>query len=91
MQKQPGVYKKVGTYNLLKEIGVGSFARVFKSKCENTGQYFAIKMISKNHLSSENLEMIDKEIEILQVNDKKKIIQALDHPNIIKLIDFKKT
>lgn len=39
-------------------------------------------MISKSNLSEENMELIDKEIEILL---------ALNHPNIIKLIDFKKT
>ena len=31
------IYKKIGSYNLIKEIGEGSYARVFKSKCEKTG------------------------------------------------------
>lgn len=39
-------------------------------------------MISKNILSEENKQMIDKEIQILL---------DLNHPNIIKLHDFKKT
>lgn len=40
-------FKKVGTYNLIKEIGVGSFARVFRGRHEVSGQDVAVKMIQK--------------------------------------------
>ena len=35
MNNKTPMYKKVGPYFLIKEIGYGSFARVFKSTCEN--------------------------------------------------------
>ena len=77
-----GIYKKIGCYSLIKEIGVGSFARVFKAKHESKEEEYAVKMISKNLLNEDFLEMIEKEIQILL---------TLNHPNIIKLLDFKKT
>jgi hypothetical protein len=43
------VYKKIGQYSLIKEIGHGSFARVYKGRTEVNGVFeeFAIKMIAK--------------------------------------------
>jgi serine/threonine protein kinase len=39
------VFKKVGKYELLKEIGQGSFARVYKARAVDEEGYFAVKMI----------------------------------------------
>ena len=80
-QNEP-IYKKVGEYELTREIGSGSFARVYRARNINEGTICAVKMISKELLSEENLALIEKEIEILQ---------ALDNRYIIKLLDFKKT
>lgn len=57
---------------------------MYRGRTETNGVYedFAIKMISKNHLREDNQELIDKEINILL---------QLNHPNIIKLRDIKKT
>ncbi|KAL4485745.1 hypothetical protein ABPG72_011007 [Tetrahymena utriculariae] len=78
------VYKKIGPYSLIKEIGQGSFARVYRGRTETNGvqEDFAIKMISKGYLREDNQELIDKEISILL---------KLRHKNIIRLVDFKKT
>ena len=51
MNRKSSTFKKIGPYQLLEEIGSGTFARVYKSKHDVTGQYFAVKMISKNILS----------------------------------------
>lgn len=55
------VYKKIGQYSLIKEIGVGSFARVYKGRSDTNSavnggipEEFAIKMVSKVHLREEN-------------------------------------
>ncbi|CAD8187419.1 unnamed protein product [Paramecium pentaurelia] len=80
---KPASYlKKVGPYSLIREIGSGSFARVFRGKIDGRQEDVAIKMISKQNVRNESMSMIEKEIEILR---------QLDHPNIIKLIDFKRT
>ncbi|CAD8106119.1 unnamed protein product [Paramecium sonneborni] len=80
---KPACYlKKVGPYSLIREIGSGSFARVFRGKMDGRQEDVAIKMISKQNVRNESMSMIEKEIEILR---------QLDHPNIIKLIDFKRT
>ncbi|CAD8107158.1 unnamed protein product [Paramecium primaurelia] len=80
---KPATYlKKVGPYSLIREIGQGSFARVFRGKLDGRQEDVAIKMISKQNVRNESMSMIEKEIEILR---------QLDHPNIIKLIDFKRT
>ncbi|CAD8095396.1 unnamed protein product [Paramecium primaurelia] len=80
---KPASYlKKVGPYSLIREIGSGSFARVFRGKMDGRQEDVAIKMISKQNVRNESMSMIEKEIEILR---------QLDHPNIIKLIDFKRT
>ncbi|KAM3146403.1 hypothetical protein pb186bvf_001372 [Paramecium bursaria] len=80
--KHQSFYKKVGPYCLIREIGAGSFARVYRGKIDGKQEDVAIKMISKQNVRNENLSMIEKEIEILA---------KLDHPNIIKLVDSKRT
>jgi len=74
--------KKIGNYYLLKPIGVGSFAKVYKGLDEKTNDIVAIKMINKLQFPSEKNDLIDKEIMILK---------SLNHPNIIRIIDIKKT
>lgn len=75
------MFKKIGKYKLLSEIGYGSFSRVYLSE-DDEGTKYAIKMINKENLSESSLEAIDKEIEILL---------CFSHPKIIKLCDIKKT
>ncbi|EGR34492.1 protein kinase domain protein [Ichthyophthirius multifiliis] len=77
-------YKQIGQYQLIKEIGNGQFARVYYTRSvdpENTQEY-AIKTFQINRLKPENQDQIDKEINILL---------KLNHPNIIKFYEYKKT
>ena len=74
--------KKIGNYKLKTEIGRGSFATVYKGELEDTNEIVAIKMMSKMNVDNEKIQIIEKEIEILN---------SLDHPNIIKLRDLRKT
>lgn len=74
--------KKIGNYYLLKPIGIGSFAKVYKGLDERTNEVVAIKMINKLQFPLEKSDLIDKEISILK---------SLNHPNIIRITDIKKT
>ena len=74
--------KKIGNYYLLKPIGVGSFAKVYKGLEEKTSEIVAIKMINKQQFPSEKSDLIEKEVQILK---------SLSHPNIISILDIKKT
>jgi len=63
---------RIGKYELLEEIGVGSDSRVYKAKT-STGALYAVKIL--NNPSKEFLT---------------KIVtwSKLEHPNIVKLIDY---
>ena len=73
--------KRIGNYIFEKQIGSGSFATVFKGHHQSTKQEVAIKMIARN---SPNIayELIDKEVRILY---------KLQHPHIVRLLDFQRT
>ena len=66
------------TYKILDQLGKGSFAFVRKAKHRETGEYFAIKILSKKKMEDKDLEAIQVEIEIMK---------NIDHPNVVKLYD----
>ena len=57
-------FKKVGKYLLYKEIGSGSFAKVYYAKTEDGSEEVAVKMIMKNKISPDDQNVILREIEI---------------------------
>lgn len=67
------VYFKVGKYTAVKLVGSGSTSKVYLDK-----NGYAIKRIKLKHIKHGRL-FFNKEIDI---------IKQLDHPNIIKLIDY---
>jgi serine/threonine-protein kinase ULK/ATG1 len=102
--------KKVGPYLLLREIGSGASATVFKAKVEskaweeavggaaNSAQQVAegvsrgalmkpyhkvaVKMIPISKLNERSLKRVQQEIDILT---------KLDHGNIVRILDYKKS
>ena len=64
-------------YTKLKLLGEGAFSQVWKVRNKITGKEYAMKIIEKNQKYKEKL--IFNEIEILK---------RLDHPNIIKILEF---
>ncbi len=66
-------------FDLLKEIGKGSYGQVFKAKENKSGELRAIKKIDKSKLDPEELNNLFNQFEILR---------KMDHPNIIKLYDI---
>jgi renal tumor antigen len=68
----------LGDFRILTKLGEGSFAEVFKVKCNRTGNVFAIKRLKKRYRS---LDEVTRLPEVLA-------LKALrGHPNIIDLVD----
>lgn len=79
----PSVLKDRG-YSISENIGGGAFSKVYKASCTSFGnKVLAVKIIFLNQVPSEWKEKcLRKEL---------KIIQTLQHPNIIRIIEIIKT
>ena len=63
-------------YEVLKKIGEGGFSKVYKVKEKETGEIRAMKEVNKSKIP--DLKNFKTEIKILEV---------LDHPNILRLFE----
>ena len=68
----------MGRYKVLEAIGEGSFGKVFRGECKETGQTVALKFISK-HLKGDH--------ELLSLRRECEIQRGLSHPNIVLMLD----
>ncbi|KAF2236432.1 Pkinase-domain-containing protein [Viridothelium virens] len=93
LPKYPGLDR----YTLLEKMGDGAFSNVYRAK-DNTGQYAecAIKVVRKfemnssqgdNHLHPD-FKKVPKTVERANILKEVQIMRQLDHPNIVKLVDF---
>ncbi|EFQ25660.1 hypothetical protein CGRA01v4_02280 [Colletotrichum graminicola] len=74
-------YPGLERWELLEKMGDGAFSNVYRAR-DTTGEYpaqCAIKVVRKYEMNSMQRANILKEVQIMR---------QLDHPNIIKLIDF---
>jgi tRNA A-37 threonylcarbamoyl transferase component Bud32 len=69
-------------YEFVKEVGRGSFGKVFKAINKSTNEKVAIKVLRKDILSERDLKSIRWEIDIMR---------TCFHPNIIRFIDYFET
>ncbi|KAJ5693182.1 Serine/threonine-protein kinase srk1 [Penicillium macrosclerotiorum] len=76
MPKYPGLERWI----LVEKMGDGAFSNVYRAK-DSTGQHdeVAIKVVRKFEMNSNQRANILKEVQIMR---------NLDHPHIVKLIDF---
>jgi serine/threonine protein kinase len=65
-------------YKIESIIGQGAFATVRKAKHRKTKERVAVKILSKRKMSKEEMAGMENEISILE---------SIDHPNVVKLID----
>lgn len=65
-------------YIIHEELGRGGFGYVYRATQQNTNKEYAIKMITKQFLNSQNLSVFEK------LKNELKIQRALNHPNIVK-------
>ena len=67
-------------YNMVKILGEGSYARVYKVKNRYTNAEYAMKVINKSYTCT-----VEEENEILnEIN----ILKLMDHPSILKIFEF---
>ena len=69
-------------YDILEEIGKGSFSTVFLARNKTNQKEIAIKVIEKKDLDSEEALFVKNEIAILK---------KMNHPNVIRMADFQET
>ena len=68
-------------YEIISELGEGSFGKVYKVKHKENNNIFAVKSIQKRKIGLSSQD----EIELLkEIN----ILKQLDHPNIIKIYEY---
>ena len=74
---------KLEDYNLKKLIGKGAFGEVFLTSIKGDSKKYATKMIPREEIEKgECMKFLRNEIAILQY---------LNHPNIVKCLEVKKT
>ncbi len=66
-------------YTKDRKLGKGKFASVFKCIRKSDGEAFAVKTFKKNNITHDEFKKIKLE---------KKILQNVDHPTILKFVDF---
>src|SRR5262245_31212609 len=72
-----------GRYEILSELGEGSFGRVYKAKQLSTAQPVAIKILRRGSGDSE--ASLERQIE--RFRRERHLCAELSHPNIVRLID----
>ena len=66
-------------YQIIREIGNGSFAKVLLARCKLTYRVFAIKKMVK--------QLIKRTNTVKNVMMEREILKDLDHPFIVKLYE----
>ena len=79
MASQP---QEMESYKKVKLLGKGAYGKAFLVKCGSDGSYAVIKRISIKKMSEEEKRATFKEAKILEV---------LNHPNIIRFKEVYKT
>ncbi|XP_061343901.1 probable serine/threonine-protein kinase At1g54610 [Gastrolobium bilobum] len=70
------VAKSADSYEKLDKVGRGTYSNVYKARDKETGKIVALKKVRFDTSDSESIKFMAREIMLLQ---------ALDHPNVIKL------
>lgn len=75
-------YHGLENYQLKTKLGDGAFSKVYEAVKLSTNEKVAIKIVNKSELSSQQKASVLKEVQIMR---------TLDHPSIIKLLDYIET
>jgi TOMM system kinase/cyclase fusion protein len=70
-------------YDVLEELGAGSFGRVLKARQRSTGQDVAIKILRLEHHDTP----ADTENHLRRLRREMRVCATLSHPHIVRLID----
>jgi serine/threonine protein kinase len=69
---------RIGTYQVLEEIGAGGIGKVYRGLDTHTQQPVAVKQLKSELVTPEIIERFRREGEALR---------ELNHPNIVKVLD----
>ncbi|KAG2123836.1 Pkinase-domain-containing protein [Suillus clintonianus] len=84
--------KMIGLWKVGRTIGKGSSGRVRIARHSKTGQYAAVKIVSKNALMNSITKLADSaEHMLLSIEREIVIMKLIDHPNIMRLYDVWET
>ncbi|OAX43216.1 Pkinase-domain-containing protein [Rhizopogon vinicolor AM-OR11-026] len=84
--------KMIGQWKVGRTIGKGSSGRVRIARHSKTGQYAAVKIVSKNVLMNSIRELAEPtEHVLLSIEREIVIMKLIDHPNIMRLYDVWET
>lgn len=75
--------KKMGRYEIEREIGHGGMAVVYKARDVRLGRFVAIKIIQTGSFAANVLGCVRERFE-----REAKALARLDHPNIVKVYDY---
>lgn len=75
----PVKYPKLEAYTVLEQLGEGAFSVVYKALHLASGQHVAIKILRKFQMDKAQQTAVLKEVTIMR---------QLNHPNIVKFIEF---
>eukprot|EP00293_Proteomonas_sulcata_P009738 CAMPEP_0184301016 /NCGR_PEP_ID=MMETSP1049-20130417/11304_1 /TAXON_ID=77928 /ORGANISM="Proteomonas sulcata, Strain CCMP704" /LENGTH=302 /DNA_ID=CAMNT_0026611881 /DNA_START=166 /DNA_END=1074 /DNA_ORIENTATION=+ len=76
--------KYVNQYEIVKDLGKGSFGKVKLVKHTETGEVFAMKVFNKNVLRKKRMGTRNL---LMDIEHEIKIMKKIDHPNCIKLYE----
>ena len=82
MQKEAKYYDVTEKYEKLNMLGKGKFSTVYLCKSKSTGEYAAMKLIDKQHLTPKEREFLRDEIQIFK---------SICHPNVVEMYDVFET
>ncbi len=71
--------QSIRRYKILEKLGEGAFSKVYKGVNIETGENVAVKVIQKCQLDEKQRASVLKEVALMR---------KLDHPNIVKFLDF---
>jgi serine/threonine protein kinase len=76
LKKEIGVKKVEDNFKLEMQLGEGKFGKVYKATGKKDKKEYAVKVINKNAMKSEEQEWMRKEIETMRI---------FSHDNIVRL------
>ncbi|TFK51778.1 Pkinase-domain-containing protein [Heliocybe sulcata] len=87
--------KMIGSWKIGRVIGKGSSGRVRIARHARTGQYAAVKIVSKNAILESRMSLDDLENEadriLMAIEREIVIMKLIDHPSILRLYDVWET
>lgn len=69
----------LGAYEIIRQIGKGTFSKVYEGKSIETGEIVALKVFQKNKVKQDSVMLFENELETL--------MRMSDHENVLRLID----